>query len=255
MATTVELNWPDCVNVRDLGGMSVGNGGRISLRRLVRADTLSRLTPAGQRALIEYGIGTIVDLRTPRETAAAPYSLMQAGGIPGLPHYLNIPLEDRSHPEMRAVDEAPTRRLAYGLMLRYFSGNVAEIVRAVARTEPGCVLIHCQAGKDRTGIMVSLLLAVAGVPLSLIAADYAISEGNLWPLYRQLVDQAYGDPDKLAALPPEPRASPHTISGMFADLTKAYGSVADYLMQAGVDEGDLDRVRRRLVETNWRTQP
>src|SRR5919204_5835932 len=80
------LDWPDCLNVRDLGGLPIADGGVIRWGALVRADDLCRLTPVGQRRLAEAGVRTVIDLRGPSEAAAAhPFAAHELVGYQCLP--------------------------------------------------------------------------------------------------------------------------------------------------------------------------
>lgn len=64
------LLWDACYNVHDLGGLPVVGGGHIRAGALIRSDLLGRLTPVGRQALIDYGVKTVIVLRTPEQVAA-----------------------------------------------------------------------------------------------------------------------------------------------------------------------------------------
>lgn len=243
------LAWDTCYNARDLGGLATAGGGHIRPRSLIRSDILSRLTPAGRQALIDYDVKTVIDLRWPGEVAAEPSAFAEGPPQPGDPLYHILPLENRCSPHIKQIDNPPNRATGYCRTLDYCQPEVAAIVRAVADAPPGGVLFHCHAGKDRTGVLIALLLALVGVSDADIAADYAASEERLWPLFRQMEAAAAGDPVKLAGMQHKiPTAPPETILTVLKHLRNRHGGVEDYLLAAGVSEDELTRIQQRLVE-------
>ncbi|MCE7985173.1 MAG: tyrosine-protein phosphatase [Caldilinea sp. CFX5] len=247
MTTTLrQLHWDGCYNIRDLGGLPTQDGGQTSMGALIRADMPSRLTVAGEQALLAYGVRTIIDLRTLPQTQEDPYPLMQPGRAADV-RYLHLPLENYTSPEQVLVDNAPTRAESYARALRYFAANIATILRAIATAPSGGILFHCQSGRDRTGLISALLLSLANVGTDVIAADYAASEAQLWPLYHKLVADAADDPVRLAWLQHKaPTAPPETILAALQFLDEHYGSVEQYLLAAGLAPPELTLLRQRL---------
>lgn len=245
------LDWEGCYNTRDLGGLPVAGGGAIRPGALIRSDILSRLTPVGRQALIDYGVKTVIDLRTPAQVAAEPSAFAEGSPRPGEPVYHILPLENTDSPHFSAVDNATNRIEQYSLMLDHFQPEIARIVQAVADAPAGGVLFHCHAGKDRTGIAAALLLGLAGVPDDVIAADYAASEERLWPLYYRLEAEAEAreDAPALAAIRRQkPICAPETMQRVLAYLGARYGGVEGYLLTAGLAADTLARIRRRLTQ-------
>ncbi|MER8187019.1 tyrosine-protein phosphatase [Kitasatospora sp. NPDC094015] len=180
-----ELTWDGCLNVRDLGGLPTAGGGRTRRGAVVRADNLDSLTAEGWTALYEHGVRTVVDLRD------------EADFRPRLPHpagidLVRVPLDELAGPDWWArfggLDGTP---LAFRPYLDDCRHAVTALVTAVARARPGGVVVHCGAGRDRTGLAALVLLAVAGVEHRAIAADYLLSTENLRPLWGVL-----GRPDE-----------------------------------------------------------
>lgn len=243
------LLWDACYNARDLGDLPVVGGGHIRPGALIRSDLLARLTPAGRQALIAHGVRTVIDLRLPVQISEEPSAFVTGQPKAGEPVYLILPVENPDSPHFAAVDNAPSRAENYCLMLEHFQPQFAAIVRAVADAPAGGVLLHCHAGKDRTGVVVALLLGLVGVPDDEIAADYAASEDRLWPLYHRMEAEAVGDPMKLAAIQRQkPIALPETMQFVLDHLRQRYGGVHFYLLAAGVTPDELARLRTRLVE-------
>ncbi len=132
-------------------------------------------------------------------------------------------------------------------MLDAFRQRVGAVVQAVAAAPEGGVLIHCFAGKDRTGIVTALLLALAGVPRATIAADYVLSDSYLQPLYAELL-AAVEDRSERERRAREYQSLPESILAVLDHLDARYGGVAAYLRGAGVSDDQMERIRRRLVQ-------
>jgi protein-tyrosine phosphatase len=172
--------WEACYSIRDLGGYPTHDGSQTRWRALVRADDLSRLTPIGRRALLAYRIRTIVDLRSPAEVAHAAHPFdHNEPGMPALT-YQHVPFID---PTDTTVDRALSTVMPlpdiYRLFLLYCPTQIGMILHTIAHAVPGGVLVHCTAGKDRTGLVVALALALAGVADEQFVADYALSDQYL----------------------------------------------------------------------------
>ena len=166
------LRWPDCVNVRDLGGLHTTDGLVTRPGALVRAGSLSRLTAEGWHALREHGIRTIVDLRNhderPPDAAPRPADVETVH----LPH---DSMHDREFWDVWQTGPQFASPLYYEPHLERFPDVNAEVVRAIAHARPGGVVVHCAAGRDRTGMVTAVVLALLGVIPRAIAEDYARS--------------------------------------------------------------------------------
>jgi protein tyrosine/serine phosphatase len=158
----VTLDWPDCENVRDLGGLPTTDGGRIRDGALIRADGLFRLTPAGVAAVRRAGVVRILDLRWRAECELAPSPFASD------PIHLHLPL-------LADVLSYEAPHDTYAPMLDHNRERIRLAFRALAAAPPGGVVVHCHGGRDRTAVLVALALAVAGVPDEEIVADYALS--------------------------------------------------------------------------------
>jgi protein-tyrosine phosphatase len=211
---------------------------------VIRADQLGRLTPQGQRALLDYGVCTIIDLRAPKEAQQKPSAFTGPTSSLEGPTYLNVPLE-KYYPHVSAlINKATTRAEVYCIILDNYPDAVADVIRAIANAQPGGVVIHCRAGKDRTGIVTGLLLSLAGVPVETIAADYAESQKCLWPLYQKIVAKA-GD-EKKVGFWLRPTATAEMMHKMLAHVDTRYGGVDKYLEEAGLSSIEIERLKSRL---------
>jgi protein-tyrosine phosphatase len=171
------LDWEGCLNVRDLGGLPAAGGRVTRWGAVVRSDSPAGLTPAGWSALRAHGIRTIVDLRNDDERTT--YSA--AAGL----DTVHVPLDDLGDTEFwRRIwdDDLDGTPRYYRPFLEHKAERCAAAVAAVADARPGGVLVHCTIGRDRTGLVSLLLLALVGVAPADIADDYELSNPRLEPL-------------------------------------------------------------------------
>jgi protein-tyrosine phosphatase len=237
------LAWEGCLNARDLGGYATKDGRETRWGAVVRSDSPAALTEAGRAALADYGVRAIVDLRLPAELADHPNPFAEPGdhGIA----YTNVSFID---PAAAPPNAATTLAEDYLQMLDRYRAGVAEAVAAVAGAPDGAVVVHCAAGKDRTGLISAMLLGLVDVPAETIAADYAMTAELLASR-----EQAW-----LESCPPEERAereamiaryapTAEVMGEVLAGLDERYGGVEAYLLEAGVSRDDLDRLRERLL--------
>lgn len=239
---TRRLNWEGCYNVRDLGGYPTRDGKTTRWGAVVRTDNLWRLTEAGRASLIDYGVRSIIDLRRPDELAEYPNPFAEAAehGI----IYTNVSLID---PAKSAPENFTTLANDYKRILDSFAPAMATIMHIIATAPEGAVLIHCMAGKDRTGMVAALLLDLAGVSRDIIAEDYALTEECLRPLNQEWLENGPGEREVRAS--ELARFTPHAevMLEVLAHLDERYGGVEPYLLQAGVVPADIEGIRRRLV--------
>jgi protein-tyrosine phosphatase len=244
------LPWDACYNIRDVGGYVTADGGQIRWGALVRADNLCRLSPAGCAALIDHGVRTIIDLRSPSELERAPHPFALVRSEPNTPAYLHLALFDEDDQDgIARINAVGSTKEMYTLMIEQYPARIATIIQAVARASEGGVLVHCFAGKDRTGIIVALLLAIAGADKETIAADYAESDNYLQPLYTEILDSLAHDPPRQRQLAVQLASPPEAMQATLAYLDATYGGPEGYLQAIGVDQQDLQLLRQRLRQS------
>ena len=154
------LHWDGCANVRDLGGLRTSDGGEIRRGAIVRADALDRLSADGWAALEAHGVRTVIDLRNDDELAT------DLAPRPAAITTLHLPLDGVEDTEFwKQWHERPEfgTPIYYRPFLDHFPDRTAAVFTAIARAEPGGVAIHCGIGRDRTGLIAIMLLALAGV--------------------------------------------------------------------------------------------
>jgi len=241
------LAWDGCLNVRDLGGLRTEDGGVTRTGSVVRADSVGQLTDEGWRALADYGIETIVDLRFPHERVDDPprtagIDVVHVSLLGALDPGYWEGLEERA--AAAGGSEAATT-LVYRETLARHGAETVEAIEAVASAPPGGVVVHCVGGKDRTALVSAFLLRLADVPAAAIAADYALSAGFLAPRHDSWIAGAANEAERerfrrIAATPAG------AMLATLAELDRTYGGAAQYLRSAGAAEGVLAAARSRL---------
>ena len=238
--------WDGLLNVRDLGGHPTEDGGETRFDAIVRADSVRQLTDEGWRALVDYGVRTVVDLRTEQELEADPPAQLPVDVV----HVPFLDDDEEVFAEADALsaaapDIATATREVYLLFLERFHANVVAAFKAVADAPEGVVVVHCMGGKDRTGLLTAFLLRLAGVPIDEVAADYALSEERLRPRHESWFAAAT-DPRELARLQRIASTPAESMVGVLEELERRYGGVDGYLRAGGATDEELEQARARL---------
>src|SRR5207237_8875425 len=231
------LHFPNLLNARDLGGYPTVDGAQTSWRSLVRADDLAQLTAEGVRALADYGVETVVDLRWPEEAALYPSPVPAA--LPQV-RYQRISLLTHTEDEWRLRSRDVAKELWKCVVLEHVRIELRHVLSAIAAAPAGPLLFHCVAGKDRTGLIAALLLALADAEPQAIARDYAMSSANLRDAY--LKRYAGADPQRIVEALRCPEEGAYNMLKFLADA----GGVRAYLAQIGLKEHVVERLRGRL---------
>jgi len=245
------------VNVRDLGGLPTEDGRRTAGGRLLRADNLQELSPSDVAKLVrDIGVTTVVDLRSSNELKSeGPAPLDAVAGVrhahhPVLPELgsntdmIGEALLTLAHHDKSRYPDDPV----CGHYLGYLEDRPDQIVaalRSIAHSE-GAALVHCAAGKDRTGVVVALALTAAGVRPEDVIDDYAASGDRTDAILARLRrSRTYArDIDRRPAI--AHRVRPETMAAFLAQLGSRYGGVARWLAGHGFDDDDLRLLRAKL---------
>jgi protein-tyrosine phosphatase len=241
-----DLDWDGLLNARDLGGHPTEDGAETRWASVVRADSVRQLTEAGWQAVVDYGVRTIVDLRSDEELAQDPPADLPVDAV-HVSFFDDRPevFDEVEEASASAADHAEATRRVYLIFLEHFRPNVAAAIRAVANAPEGAVVVHCHGGKDRTGLVSAFLLRLAGVSVEEIATDYSLSEERLRTRHEEWFAQAADEAEleRLHRISKTPAAS---MVQVLEELERRYGSIAGYLKAGGATDEELERARARL---------
>jgi protein-tyrosine phosphatase len=245
-------------NFRDLGGYATQDGRRVRWRRLFRSGTLAHLTTADQVHLTALGIRTVCDLRTTAERNSEPSSWtpdagrvmtwdyeLDGGAVMGV-FRLGTPTPERVR---AAITEF------YLTAPEDFADRLAAIFAMLGAQEAPLVM-HCTAGKDRTGVAAAIVLRALGVSAQMVIEDYALSDTliDFERLYGGGNFQRSGSWAFLSELSPEIRApliasEPAYLEATLNTLDQRYGSLEGYLAsRLGVTDAALWHIRNLYLD-------
>jgi protein-tyrosine phosphatase len=214
------LVWDGCVNVRDVGGLPLEDGGETQFGVVVRADSLAALTERGWQALEDYGVRGAIDLRGDHELQRTPRKTIPV---------TRIPITPLAGPGW----EWPSMLEAYLAMLEEFRAEFGQVIEALAAADPPA-LVHCQGGRDRTGLTVALILDAAGVEREVIAADHALSDESWAPYNLAWIEQA-ADPGDAAKRRRITAPAGRTMVEVLEEVDRSYGGAAAYVGTSSLD--------------------
>jgi protein-tyrosine phosphatase len=219
------------LNTRDLGGYPTADGKATQFGRIIRSDAPLSLSPADVALLNKMGITAAIDFRADKEIAANPSAFADSPDF----HYYHCPFA--------VGTEGPGQ--AGGIPALYMRIIIdfpimSRVMRLIAENRGG-VLIHCAAGKDRTGVVSALLLLIAGVDTLDILADYQISYTYRQPFIRKLKEQPGFDDSA-------ERTDIESMDETLRRFYQTYGSIDHYLAQLGIDTDEQKKLTGKLLD-------
>jgi protein-tyrosine phosphatase len=254
----VWIDLEGAVNVRDVGGLPAEDGGQTVYGRLLRSENLQELSAADVSKLVdEIGVTTVVDLRTTGEVELEGPGPLDA--VPSVRHAYHPVLPELGN-RTDAVAEAlllkkreqDLSRFPDDLMCGHYLGyledrpeEVTGALRTIATAE-GAAIVHCAAGKDRTGVIVALALTVAGVEPEAIVADYMATEERIDAIIERLArSRTYaGDVTSRPVRAHLPREE--TMKSFLEQLHVRYGGLPRWLAGNGFTSDETGRLRAKL---------
>lgn len=253
------LELEGAANARDVGGMPTDDGRQVAGRRLLRADNLQGLTTTDVKLLVdEFYLSTVVDLRSTHEVKSeGPGPLTAVDSVRHV-HHSVLPegglATDAGADALLTRRERALERYPGDVMCAFYLGyledrpdGVVGALRAIAQA-PGAALVHCAAGKDRTGVVVALALSVAGVRRDAVIADYAATGDRTAAILARLRASPTYAPD-LEQSPDEDEHRPRaeTMAAFLDQVDVRYGGVHSWLSGHGFDEPDTAALRTKLL--------
>lgn len=248
------------VNARDLGGLPTTDGRATRRGRVLRSDNLQDLTVADVRLLLDdYGLKNVIDLRSDAEvrlegpgplTRVPAVTFHQLSLFPEGGRHTDVAADvDRALPWQGDAAEGTEQDRSIGHYLGYLSDrgdSVVAALRVMTRTD-GSALVHCAAGKDRTGVVCAIALDVAGVTREAVVADYAQTGDRLEAILRRLrASGTYAaDLDSRPADSHRPHAA--VMEKLLTRLDEEFGGTTGWLSGHGWTPDDTDALRTRLL--------
>lgn len=257
--TVAERSLPlsGAVNFRDIGGYLTADGQQVRWGRVYRSGMLAELTPEDHDYLQQLGVRLVCDLRSQEEVVRRPNQLDGLAQI----RQESRPIQslDRGS-RLRSLFTVLFRRSRLSHLMRHGYSKImldrhapvfGDVFRWLADDANLPVIIHCTAGKDRTGLMIALLLYVLDVPWETILGDYTLSNHHyehfrqsLMPDVKPLMKFGVTIDDLWALLVVDPA----TLEHAFDHIRQEYGSIDQYLFHhAGVDDAVVGRLRQNLL--------
>jgi protein-tyrosine phosphatase len=247
------LELEGAVNARDLGGLPTVDSRVTRSGVLLRSDNLQDLTPKDLDVLREHGLGTVLDMRTGAEVdIIGPGPLRETDiahvHLDLIPHGFEARAEDvveKAIPHEEAGDEAMDH--FYIDYVNHAPDAIATALRTIADPRSGAVLVHCAAGKDRTGVVCALALSLVGVTRSAVVADYVLTDERIMAVRDRLLSSELYHDDMARRTPESFRLHGANMERFLDRVDASYGGVHGLAMTIGVDEETVARLSRRLL--------
>lgn len=233
-------------NFRDLGGYATADGRRVRWRRIFRSNHLGRLSDDDVAVLRDLGLRKVFDFRSNEEIAQAEANRLPGPEVhvlsiaPGIRPRLEAKIAEKGH--VTADDAMAMVQAVYRNYIRQYGNHFREVFNHLVEDNAPLVL-HCSAGKDRTGVASALILAALGVPRDTIMEDYLLTR-TLWKI----------DPQVSTGLPAEAAAVLSSVDESFLHaafnaLDDDFGGIEGYLRgELGINAARHDRLRALYLE-------
>jgi len=228
------LAWDGCINVRDLGGLPFATGTETRYGVVVRADSIRGLTEEGWQAVLDYGVKLAIDLRSDDEVA-------EDANADAPIRVVRVPIDPW---ESATAYEWPSMFEGYVALLEHFQTRFARAIQELAAADAS-VVIHCQGGRDRTGLVVALVLQLVGVDAETIAADHARSDESWAPMIERWFEEAPTEQERERRRRITAPAG-RTMVDVLGAVESRFGGARRFLIEGGAAGEDIDRLVLRF---------
>ncbi|GIF18671.1 protein tyrosine/serine phosphatase [Actinoplanes tereljensis] len=236
------LGFSKAYNFRDVGGYAGLDGRTVRWRRLFRSDALHRLDDSDAEAFTQLGVRTVIDLRRAHEIerygrVAERYGL----------EYRNLVLQHVDWEEVGHPDDVVHERWLADRYLNFAEDGREALLaslRIISDPQQAPVIVHCMAGKDRTGTVCALALSLLGVSDEDIASDYALTTSSMKRLTDYLLEN---HPSAVLGNEHMFDSPPAAMLMFLSDLRALHGSVEEYVREIGMLDSEIGRMRSHLL--------
>lgn len=228
------LPMENAYNVRELGGYATKKGSITMHHQFLRSESLTDITEEDKKFLIRYGLTGIIDLRSREEALIYPNPFRGND----LVKYINCPLITEDVLDLRAVKEIGFDPGEFYVKLVEYKEMMYNIFQFILENLNGCILFHCQAGKDRTGVLAMILMGIAGVSKEDIIANYEVTHTYLKENVTLRLDDGLEELEF---------SKPQWIEKAYDHIMEQYGSFKAYLMEVGLSKKEIKKIRQKLV--------
>jgi len=224
-------------NTRDLGGYPTYDGTATRFNQFLRSDEVGYLDKEDIEFLKEYGVKTVIDLRTVDEIEQIPNPFENEPSIKF--HHISL-ISEAMIQEMTESFNTVSMDVNYINTLEKEKRSIARVLKVILESEVGCVLFHCSAGKDRTGLIAMLLLGIAGVDHQDIITNYEPSFANIShnPRVKKMI---------MRDVPAMMLSNYTFMQKTLKHIDYKYGSIKDYVKSLGFIHSEINQIRNRLV--------
>lgn len=246
---------PNSLNFRDIGGYGAENGKRVRWGQVYRSGSIAHVDSSDFAYFEALNLRHVFDLRSSQESQAAPDRLPENGDHQ---HFLR-PLSSATSRTEQFKALRHYRHRTGELLLRMYqesfidanAHHIGDMLTRIANAINRPSLIHCSAGKDRTGVTIALLLTVLGVPEETIVADYTLSNqayARIAEVMKPDLRQARWAAVSYAQMKPVLLADPANLQATLDHIRSTYGSIEDYLCGvAGMSPETLAKLQNEML--------
>lgn len=228
------LNLKTPNNIRELGGYMRDDQKITKYHEFLRGDLTTNLCKSDIDFLINYGIKTVIDLRSQDEIEKEPNTFSNIKNV----NYINLPLFKGL--KFKENDDFITLDKFYIEVLKY-SSNIGNIFNTFAKYSNDLILFHCRAGKDRTGIITALLLMLSGVSDYDIIADYEVSSTYFKPNVEKM-KQLYPNTTQHISL-----SKGEYIESLLEYIRSKFSNIETFLLEKGATQKNIEIVKNKLI--------
>ena len=242
------LRFDSVTNFRDIGGYQTRQGKTVTWRRVFRSGEFAKITRNDfQRLMKELGLTSVIDLRSAIEIERQGIGLLSEADI----KYHSIPFMTDDDPGANAsrYEHCTNMGEFYLEMARQkdYGQRITEALEIIAEPENHPLVFHCAVGKDRTGMLASVLLSLLGVAEKDIIEDYALSEPYMDELLARLKNNPQKNDPPLDIPEYFWKASPESMTLFLSTLRREYGSIEGYLESMGMEPSLTERLESALL--------